>query len=507
MNNKILILIFLFIQFCAVQAQQIKNGDARQIVEAAAEKMGGVDKLRAIKFLSVEALGHWNALEQSERPEGPWLVQYQQLSELRDIAGKRLRQTTEGRGWSTATWSKSTTIVADGVAAVDFSGKWYPLTQSNVQDAEEWLAFAPESVLPLALDAKDLRSERDTILQGVSNHVVAFSWQNAPVRLFLNADTNLPTAVELVRPHPFDTFWNEWGDFPTRVYFSLWKLEKNGIHYPYQLDIERNNQPFQTWIITDLKINPEIPADSFELPPPVKEALLKRPKTRMDDIPIGIPNLPAQELAKDFIQIPGSWNVGLIKQPDGIVIIETPISNGYSAKVIAEAEKRFPNVPIKAVISTVDAFPHIAGLREYVARGIPVYVLDLNEPIVKRLINAPYKTFPDALAQKPRKANIKIVAEKTVIGSGENRLELYPIRGESSDRMMMIYAPAHKILYASDLVQQRRDGSFFMPQYLSELSDAVKHENLQVETVFAMHSGEIKWTDITNTIQSAASGN
>ena len=52
------------------------------------------------------------------------------------------------------------------------------------------------------------------------------------------------------------------------------------------------------------------------------------------------------------------------------------------------------------------------------------------------------------------------------------------MRTESGERMTMVYFPEHKLLYGSDLVQQRRDGSFFVPEYLSELIDAVRRENL-----------------------------
>jgi hypothetical protein len=48
-------------------------------------------------------------------------------------------------------------------------------------------------------------------------------------------------------------------------------------------------------------------------------------------------------------------------------MLEAPIGSGYSEKVIAEVEKRFPNTPIKAVITTSDAWPHLRGVREYVA--------------------------------------------------------------------------------------------------------------------------------------------
>src|SRR5262249_4024970 len=80
-----------------------------------------------------------------------------------------------------------------------------------------------------------------------------------------------------------------------------------------------------------------------------------------------------------------------------------------------------------------------------------------------------------------------------VLGSGANRLELYPVRGENSERMVMVYFPEHHLLYGSDLIQRMPDGKFFAPQYLTELSDAVEREGLRVERAFAMHSDALDW--------------
>jgi len=42
----------------------------------------------------------------------------------------------------------------------------------------------------------------------------------------------------------------------------------------------------------------------------------------------------------------GLWNVEEIRQTDGIIILEGPISSGYSKRVIEDARKRFPGLPI-----------------------------------------------------------------------------------------------------------------------------------------------------------------
>jgi hypothetical protein len=121
-----------------------------------------------------------------------------------------------------------------------------------------------------------------------------------------------------------------------------------------------------------------------------------------------------------IVQFPGAMNTALVLQADGIVVLEAPISAGYSQRVLAEAEKRFPGAPSKAVISTSDSWPHFSGLRECVARGIPVYILDLNRPILERFLASPRTFFPDNFAEALRKPDFRIVSAKTVIGEGPN---------------------------------------------------------------------------------------
>ena len=144
--------------------------------------------------------------------------------------------------------------------------------------------------------------------------------------------------------------------------------------------------------------------------------------------------------------MPGRFGIVAVKQDDGVVIIEAPLSSEYSGQAIADAQKRFGGAPVKAVITTSDAWPHIGGIREYVARGIPIYALDLNVPILTRLIAAKYESSPDSLAATPRPATLRAVTGKTSLGSGASRLEVYPFRSATGERQMMIYWPAYRLL-------------------------------------------------------------
>lgn len=472
----------------------------RAHVRTAAEAMGGEARLRALKGLRLRGVGHWNLLEQSERPTPPFLVMYEQFEEVRDLRRGRLSQKSESRGMVMDEWKGVTMLLADGVAAADFQGKWRPLGAAQLQDMQERLAFAPEHVLLAALDAKDLRAQADTVLQEVPHHVVTFHQDRASVRLFLNARTGLPTAVETVGAHPEDPFWSVWGDVRTVLSFQAWTLEPGGLRYPRHWEWARNGQAHHSVTVTAVTVDPPLADADFAVADDVKQGFEARRAKKLDEAPVVRPEAPPVEVAPGVVQLPGAWNVALVAQDDGVVVVEGPLASGYSARVMDEAAKRFPGMKVKAVVSTSDAWPHIGGLREYVARGIPVYVLDLNRALVERLVAAPRTLVPDALARKPRAAKLQVVNGRRVLGTGKNRLELVPVRTETGERMLFAWLPEHRLLYTSDLVQPQPDGTFFNVQQVDETVEVAAREKLPVSQVFGMHLKPTDWSALTTAV-------
>ena len=493
------VLFFSLAIFVAMPRHAASQSDARSYVNEAVRQIGGEAELRALKTVKFEAVGHRNMLEESERPEGPYIVEYDRITQLRDLEHERWKQTVAMKVGPQPEF-QTTIIAADGAAKELFDTNPAPGSRGDLQNAQETLELGPERLLFTALAANDLKAEPDTILQSVPHHVVSFTWRSRSVRIYLNSNTALPTEVEWTTTYPYDMFWSTWGDVTTRLYYSFWWLCPGGIHYPLQWDYVRNGMPDHVVTITDISMNAELPADSFTIAPAEKASFEKR--STYEEKALGMANRPIVELAKDIVHIPGSWNVTLVRQSDGIVIIEAPISSGYSVQVLAEAEKRWPGVPIKAAITTSDSWPHLAGIREYVARGIPVYALDLNVPILTRFAASQRTAIPDALQKSPRKTDFRPVSAKMVLGEGPNRMELYPLRGETSERQMMVYFPEHKLLYGSDPFQW--DGTaYFYPQTVWELMHAVEREKLQVDTFFMMHIGPRKWTELPKVIEDA----
>jgi hypothetical protein len=168
---------------------------AKTLISQAIRAQGGEEKLRAIKSVHWEAIGYRNELEQSERPEGPYIVEFDAISETHDYAGKRYRRTVEASVYPSPSFT-SGLVVADGVGMA-LSGKASgPSGPDQLKIAAERQALSPEILLLTASDAKDLELEPDVVLQAIPQRVLKFTLDGAPARVYLNPYTKLQSVVD-----------------------------------------------------------------------------------------------------------------------------------------------------------------------------------------------------------------------------------------------------------------------------------------------------------------------
>jgi glyoxylase-like metal-dependent hydrolase (beta-lactamase superfamily II) len=483
------------------QTQKTSTPAAARIDQAIAA-MGGEARLRSLKSLTLETVGHGWALEQSERPEGPWLGIYQQRTEVRDHANGRQWLESQRRDWNFPKWSPaSVVVVAGGVSARTNGQRWAGGAPFDVSGWEETQALAPERLLLTAKAATDLAALPDATMQRVQQHVLGFSWKALRLKLFLNAWTHLPTALEITRNDRLDI----WGDVVERRSYSFWTLEAGGLMFPRQTTTEWNDLPYADETVMSLALDAALDEAKFAIPDEAKAQF-----AQLASRPSGMSSLTldasrAIDLAAGITQFPSGFNVNVVAQPDGLVIVEATSGSKFSAEVMAEAQKRYPGKPIKAVVTTSDAWPHVGGIREYVAKGVPIYALDLNVSILSRIIKAPHTLSPDSLSKAPKAPVFHPVAARTTIGTGDTRMDLIPMRGEYGERMMMIWFPGPGLLYTSDLLQRDRSGkSFFMMAMPAEVVDAVAREKIEgIDKVFGMHLASTAWAEVVSAVAAA----
>jgi hypothetical protein len=459
--------------------------------------MGGRERIEAVKSLRVEGLQHTLLVEQSYRQE-PFIAAYARTKQEIDFAAQRLMLQTH-LTWPESDpgqWESDSTVVVGPEGAVNRGEKTdSPASRSNREAAQYVLALGPMRLLLTASSAADLHFETPQRVRETLHPVLAFNWKGRTVRVMINPFNHLPDAVESVAV--FYDHWYQWGDVRQRVYWDNWQTF-HGIRYPTNEVEERNGVLWESRQVLRLDLNPVLDAAAFKMD---TQAAQKGLQSKGWESPF-----KAQKgitLAPGITLFPGAWNATLVEQNDGVVLLESPLSGTYIGGIIDKAKAENPGQSVKGVLSTSDSWPHIGGVRQVVALGLPVYILDLNQPLLDRLVAAPRRLNPDLLAQSPRTPQWHIVSKKVQVGSGANRIELYPLRGACTERQYMVYFPEHHLLYASDTLALNEDGSLYDPELMREVMEAVKREGLEVTTVFAMHQGPLPWGQVTALVEKA----
>lgn len=472
----------------------------RACLDTAIEAMGGRARLESVSHIEWQGLGHTLLMEQSYRQE-PFLASYQRYHEWLDFAGARVRSeqtlTWPQAGGTSPTDTTSTLVMTPQGGDYRSGTQNLPLPGSARAILDERLQQEPVRLLLTADRAAHLRYDKPQMLHGALHTSLTFDVDGRTWQLLLDPVTHLPDALQ--RTRTFDDFWYAWGDVSEQIDYDNWILV-NGIHYPSTRIEERNGKVWRSTQVLTVSVDGATAAGTFDTAHarPADETGGSRWEHPFDGTHPVV-------LAPGVDLYPGAWNTALIKQDDGVVVLESPISAVYTAGLLDMAKQRYPGLPIKAVLTTSDSWPHAAGVREAVARHLPVYALDLNLPLLQRLVDAPHRIHPDDLQRQPAAPQWHIVAGRTVIGTGAQRIELYPLRGADTGRQYMVYFPASKLLYASDtLVLDPKSGALYQPELMAEVAQAVDRAHLEVRTVFAMHQGPTPWKQVLAQLEAAS---
>lgn len=456
--------------------------------------MGG-DQLRAVRRLHLELREVAQRIDDSERSMPPYWLNVREIAEDRDeLAGAYRQKVVDG----SAQWTVRNTVIDDGKLRAT-TGSWlgrdYWVTVHSPGDR---LRLSPERVLFTALSAKDLQQASDAIRHGVHQRHVQFTSVGTRVNLYLDPVSHLPTEVETLQCDPYNLAQVAWGDVRFRTVYLFWRREPNGLRYPRQWSTFRNGEPYLDDVVLSLTADDRQSVDEISLPQAAIDAY--RGPTALPFTERSVADSPdvMKAIGHDIWLIEGSWNVVVARQADGLIVIEAPQSSRYSESILNLLAHHFPKVPVKAVISTTDALWHFAGLRAYVARGVPAYLRDATLPLARRFVSAPHSLIPDALQRAPRRGVWRPVGERATLGTGDTRMVIYPIRGEGDERMLMVYFPAQHLLYGSsnDLIPDPRTGTTVPTFNLPELVEAVGREGLAVNNYVSIHTELTPWGEV-----------
>lgn len=186
------------------------------------------------------------------------------------------------------------------------------------------------------------------------------------------------------------------------------------------------------------------------------------------------------------------------KVGDTVYVLDATQGDARAKQDLEAAEKVFGKRNKFVVVVTDTAWPHIAGLRFWVAQGAAVISHRESEALLRQVVERKWTRMPDELERKRSTAaggvkfRFESVDRAWSSPGGEGALQLHAIDGIGSEGALMAWIAADKFLWAGDFIQTLAEPS----AYADEVIAAVRRVKIQPERVAAQHLALTPWSKV-----------
>lgn len=465
-------------------------GSARTVVEAAAKALGGAERIRSIRNITLTGYAQYAYQFGGGRITGEPTApeKYIAANELRrvyDLEHNRF-QLAERRN-----------MMFPFLAP--FGHSWAPVNQVLDGDlAFDLLGEKGEKAVRVA-------REGDGALQVDGVHVRRMLMMSNPVvlvRTMLEPGTRLSaprrqsgSSLIDVTLKEGDTLtaafganglplWIRWSSRHTNVgqmnfttHFSGWSdaTGNSGVLLPlaYETRLSYRNVDYVKLYVDAYQLDTTLP--NLAAPDAVRQA--PAPPS------YPVPTITSQRIGK------GVWRVDqggttVVEFRDHIVLFELGVNVATAKAVIAHARTLAPGKPVTHLIASHNHFDHTAGLRQAVAEGLTIVQRRGSEPQFRDMVMHAAPDYPDDLARTPKPLKFQAVDEHLRLSDDTQTLDIYWARnnGHMAD-VLVGYIPSERLLMEGDLVT----AAFDWQHWPDGFRDVVSKYMLDVERISPVH--------------------
>jgi hypothetical protein len=174
---------------------------------------------------------------------------------------------------------------------------------------------------------------------------------------------------------------------------------------------------------------------------------------------------------------------------DTVVVFDATQSEERARSDSAWIGRLFPGHHQVVVVVTDLAWPHVSGVRFWVASGATIASRNISEPFLKAVVDRQWLS-PDKLERDRARALMHFLPVRDSLHVAG--ITLYPIDGIGSEGALMAYFPVDRVLWASDYVQDTTAPTL----YASEVVAAACRLGLVPERGAAEHVPPFSWSTI-----------
>jgi glyoxylase-like metal-dependent hydrolase (beta-lactamase superfamily II) len=469
-------------------AQQPSSARTDLVQRAAAAALGGADRLRALKNITLSGYAQYayqfGGGRITGQPGAP--DKYMEANELRrvyDLEHNRFQRVERrnmlfpflapfGHSWAPVNQ------VLDGDVAFDLQGP-------------KAVRASSESDNPLQVDGVHVRR----MLMVTNPAVLVRTMMDAATRVSPTpkqgtlsvVDVTLTEGDKLTAAFAADgrPAWIRWSARHTNVgqmnfttTFTGWAdaSGNSGLLLPlaYETRLSYRNVDFLKLYVDGYQVDTTI--DDLAAPTAVSAA------ANPPSYPV--PTITSKSVGK------GLWRVDqggttVIEFKDRIVLFELGVNVTAAKAVIAHARTLAPGKPVTHLVTSHNHFDHTAGLRQAVAEGLTIVQRRGSEPQFRDMVAHLAPDFPDDLARTPKPLRFQAVDEHLRIGDETQALDIYWVRnnGHMAD-VLVGYIGSERLLMEGDLVT----AAFDWQHWPDGFRDVVEKYKLNVERISPVHA-------------------
>jgi glyoxylase-like metal-dependent hydrolase (beta-lactamase superfamily II) len=463
-----------------------RGATARATLEAAAEALGGMDRVQRIKNITLLGYGEYayqfGGGNVVESPRGAQrMIAANELRRVYDLENDRFKLYERRNMLFTfadermTTW-KPTTQILDGDIAYSIAPggtvarmrRWIQASWflDGVHMLRMWKLNNPVAAVRAALDPGTQISNDHT--DGAEQVMDLKLKEGDKLTLAFDRRTHLPAWVRWVNPH------NNFGQLTFTTYFEGY-TPNDGIMLPLSYDTRvdwRNVDYFRMYV------------DSYDIDGKIVDLAA----------PAAVRNAPEPTEPMPPIKItpiaPHIWY--LTHNHDGTTVFEFAdhlalfeINTFSMAQATIDAAKTLVPGKLPTQLFFSHAHPdHVEGIRVAVANGMTVYGRPGNEGILREMVEHPAPDFPDLQARHPKPLKYVPFDEHLRLSDSMMTVDLYWSRTNlhMADGTFA-YVPAAKVMAEADMATASPDYQFWPDNYM----DAIEYYKLDVQTLLPVH--------------------
>jgi hypothetical protein len=177
---------------------------------------------------------------------------------------------------------------------------------------------------------------------------------------------------------------------------------------------------------------------------------------------------------------------------DEVIVFEATQGEERAQKDAEAIARLFPGNHKVTVVATDLAWPHIAGVRWWVANGATIVTHSAAREFLRTVIDHRWTVAPDLLERRRGSVAARLVVFDAPYKLAGGAVTLHPIDGIGSEVAAMAFVAADHFLWASDYIQNVGEPT----AYASEVVAAVRRDRLRPERVAAQHLPLTAWSRV-----------